>query len=100
MSRVGADRALPSGMVEVYGIPQRAATCFPPLTEVHSNDREEPDNGFGYECRRREAAERSPTPAEFPVEVGQMPRAFYSIVLDHSADDVWTVIRSFDAYTW
>ena len=29
-----------------------------------------------------------------------MPRAFYSIVLDHSAVDVWQVIRRFDHYAW
>jgi hypothetical protein len=29
-----------------------------------------------------------------------MPRAFYSVVLDHSADDVWKVIRPFDEYAW
>jgi hypothetical protein len=29
-----------------------------------------------------------------------MAKAFYSIVLDHSADDVWEVIRLFDHYAW
>ncbi len=29
-----------------------------------------------------------------------MAKAFYSIVLDHSADDVWAVIRPFDHYAW
>jgi hypothetical protein len=29
-----------------------------------------------------------------------MTRAFYSIVLDHAADDVWAVIRPFDHYAW
>ena len=29
-----------------------------------------------------------------------MPRAFYSVVLDHAADDVWKVIRLFDHYGW
>ena len=29
-----------------------------------------------------------------------MPQAFYSMVLDHGADDVWTVIRPFDHYAW
>ena len=29
-----------------------------------------------------------------------MARAYYSIVLDHSADEVWQVIRPFDHYAW
>jgi hypothetical protein len=29
-----------------------------------------------------------------------MAKAYYSIVLDHSADDVWAVIRPFDHYAW
>jgi hypothetical protein len=29
-----------------------------------------------------------------------MARSYYSIVLDHSADDVWAVIRPFDHYSW
>ncbi len=29
-----------------------------------------------------------------------MPKAFYSIVLDHPADAVWAVIRPFDHYAW
>lgn len=29
-----------------------------------------------------------------------MPRAFYSTVLDHTADQVWAVIRPFDQYAW
>ena len=29
-----------------------------------------------------------------------MAHAYYSIVLDHPADDVWTVIRPFDHYAW
>lgn len=29
-----------------------------------------------------------------------MPKAFYSTVLDHSADEVWTIIRSFAEYAW
>ncbi len=29
-----------------------------------------------------------------------MPRAYYSTVLDHSADRVWSVIRMFDHYAW
>ena len=29
-----------------------------------------------------------------------MPKCYYSIVLDHSADDVWATIRPFDHYTW
>jgi hypothetical protein len=29
-----------------------------------------------------------------------MPKAFYSIVLEHPAEDVWKVIRPFDHYGW
>jgi polyketide cyclase/dehydrase/lipid transport protein len=29
-----------------------------------------------------------------------MARAYYSVVLDHSADEVWRVIRPFDHYAW
>jgi hypothetical protein len=29
-----------------------------------------------------------------------MAKAFYSVVLDHSADEVWSVIRPFDHYGW
>lgn len=29
-----------------------------------------------------------------------MAQSFYSVVLDHSADAVWQVIRSFGAYDW
>jgi hypothetical protein len=29
-----------------------------------------------------------------------MPKAFYSTVLDQSADAVWSTIRAFDAYAW
>lgn len=29
-----------------------------------------------------------------------MAKAYYSVVLDHSADAVWTQIRSFGAYAW
>ena len=29
-----------------------------------------------------------------------MPKAFYSIVLDHPADEVWRVIRPFGEYDW
>ena len=29
-----------------------------------------------------------------------MARAYYNVVLDHSADDVWEVIRPFDHYAW
>jgi hypothetical protein len=29
-----------------------------------------------------------------------MARAYYSIVLDHPADEVWKVIRPFDHYSW
>lgn len=29
-----------------------------------------------------------------------MARAFYSTVIDHSADEVWSVIRPFDHYAW
>ena len=29
-----------------------------------------------------------------------MPAAFYSVVLDHPAADVWKVIRLFDRYAW
>ena len=29
-----------------------------------------------------------------------MARAYYSMVLDHSAEAVWAVIRPFDHYTW
>jgi hypothetical protein len=29
-----------------------------------------------------------------------MPRAFYSVVLDHPAEAVWAVIRAFDHYAW
>lgn len=29
-----------------------------------------------------------------------MAQAFYSVVIDHDADDVWEVIRSFDHYAW
>src|SRR4051812_22574367 len=29
-----------------------------------------------------------------------MARSYYSIVLDHSADAVWAVIRPFDHYAW
>ncbi len=29
-----------------------------------------------------------------------MAKAFYSVVLDHSAGSVWAVIRSFGHYTW
>ncbi len=29
-----------------------------------------------------------------------MAHAYYSIVLDHPADDVWAVIRPFDHYAW
>ncbi|MGH7103411.1 MAG: SRPBCC family protein [Acetobacteraceae bacterium] len=29
-----------------------------------------------------------------------MARAYYSVVLDHSAADVWGVIRPFDHYAW
>ena len=29
-----------------------------------------------------------------------MARSYYSIVLDHSAADVWAVIRPFDHYSW
>jgi hypothetical protein len=29
-----------------------------------------------------------------------MPKVFYSVVLDHSADEVWKVIRAFNAYAW
>jgi Polyketide cyclase / dehydrase and lipid transport len=30
----------------------------------------------------------------------QMAKSYYSIVLDHSADEVWAVIRRFDHYAW
>ena len=29
-----------------------------------------------------------------------MARSYYSMVLDHPADDVWAVIRPFDHYAW
>ena len=29
-----------------------------------------------------------------------MARSYYSTVLDHSADEVWAVIRPFDHYAW
>ena len=29
-----------------------------------------------------------------------MARAYYSTVLEHSADDAWKVIRAFDHYAW
>jgi len=29
-----------------------------------------------------------------------MARSYYSIVLDHTADEVWAVIRPFDHYAW
>lgn len=29
-----------------------------------------------------------------------MTRAYYSTVFDHSADDVWRMIRAFDHYSW
>jgi hypothetical protein len=29
-----------------------------------------------------------------------MARSYYSIVLDHTADEVWAVIRRFDHYAW
>lgn len=29
-----------------------------------------------------------------------MAKAYYSLVLDHPADDVWAVIRPFDHYAW
>ena len=29
-----------------------------------------------------------------------MPRAYYSTVLDHTANEVWSVIRPFDHYSW
>jgi hypothetical protein len=29
-----------------------------------------------------------------------MAKAYYSTVLDHSADEVWAVIRPFDHYAW
>jgi len=29
-----------------------------------------------------------------------MAKSYYSIVLDHSADEVWAVIRPFDHYAW
>ncbi|MFZ2069215.1 MAG: SRPBCC family protein [Xanthobacteraceae bacterium] len=29
-----------------------------------------------------------------------MAKSYYSIVLDHPADDVWSVIRPFDHYAW
>jgi Polyketide cyclase / dehydrase and lipid transport len=30
----------------------------------------------------------------------EMAKSYYSIVLDHSAADVWAVIRPFDHYSW
>jgi hypothetical protein len=30
----------------------------------------------------------------------EMARSYYSVVLDHSAEDVWAVIRPFDHYAW
>jgi hypothetical protein len=46
-----------------------------------------------------------PRPAHRPgVEFTQwrtrMAKSYYSIVLDHSAADVWAVIRPFDHYAW
>ena len=29
-----------------------------------------------------------------------MARSYYSLVLDHSAEEVWAVIRRFDQYSW
>ncbi len=29
-----------------------------------------------------------------------MARSYYSVALDHSAEEVWTVIRPFDHYAW
>src|SRR5215471_6153007 len=29
-----------------------------------------------------------------------MARAYYSVVLDHPADEVWRVVRPFDHYAW
>ena len=29
-----------------------------------------------------------------------MARSYFSVVLDHAADDVWAVIRPFDHYAW
>ena len=29
-----------------------------------------------------------------------MAKSFYSMVLDHSADEVWAFIRSFGDYAW
>src|SRR3954468_15626194 len=29
-----------------------------------------------------------------------MAKSYYSVVLDHSADEVWAVIRQFDHYSW
>lgn len=29
-----------------------------------------------------------------------MAKSYYSVVLDHSVDDVWAVIRPFDHYAW
>ena len=29
-----------------------------------------------------------------------MARSYYSIVLDHAADEVWAVVRPFDHYAW
>ena len=29
-----------------------------------------------------------------------MAKSYYSVVLDHPADDVWAVIRPFDHYAW
>ena len=29
-----------------------------------------------------------------------MAKSYYSMVLNHRADDVWNVIRPFDHYTW
>ena len=29
-----------------------------------------------------------------------MAKSYYSTILDHPADDVWSVIRPFDHYAW
>jgi hypothetical protein len=43
---------------------------------------------------------RAAVEARFVVRRTLMPRAVYTTVLNHKADEIWAVIRLFDQYAW
>jgi hypothetical protein len=65
------------------------------------------DEGF-WELHNRNRVVLTECPLHCPIDIRiarpmkdeEMAKSYYSLVLDHPAQDVWTVIRPFDHYAW